>query len=442
MALSLQAGAQAPPAPVPDATAQPALPAIPPAPPAAGTTATDVPPAPVAPADPAAVAVPAVPAAPVAPAAPGVPALPALPPLPGAPTVGAAGTTTDATLPTPPALGDLNASGAGSDPASAGTSAAPSQLYTFLFIEDPEYGIVRQKFTTEIADVIKEKEITRFQDKRRNPQLEQPGLAAGLGLMNPSAMDPTAMDPNSMDPATMGMGIAGAPMGGGQGMANNAEAIRAAAEWDFYYSQLEMYDRYVREKLIPDAQELPELAYDATNVLQERQDLFEAFQDAAILQSDTESNANRGFYERLQLREDRRIAYNQWLMHKENEMAKWTETWARSVNGKRWTDGEEVRVDDWYYGIDFNSQMPVTVAMEDREYVISRQPVDNLKPGQLNVLSSNLTPYDIIDNNGNLKNPAMENLRGTLVVPPTAASSSAAPAVGGTIDIVPGLGAE
>src|SRR5690606_30854754 len=124
----------------------------------------------------------------------------------------------------------------------------------------------------------------------------------------------------------------------------------------------------------------------------------------------------------------------------ENELTKWTEEWGRNVNGKRWTDGEEVRVDDWYYGIDFNSATPVTVAMDDREYVISRQPVDNLKPGQLNVISSNLTPYDIIDNNGYLKNPQMETLRGTLVVPP--ANGATGGSIGGTIEVLPGLGAE
>ena len=445
--LAMVAGAQVPtPQAAPPAAALPALPGTAPAP--------VVPVAPVAPVVPGApvAAVPAVPAvaAPAVPVAGASAAVPALPALPGVPvTTTVATNSTAAAIPTPPALGNLSAEASQSleTTSTVSSSSAPSQLYTFLFIEDPEFGIVRQKFTAEIAETIKQQEIEKLQNDRRTQQGPQAtAVLGGIPGFAPAGFsaDPTAMDPGlAVDPAMMGdPTLLGGAGGNGQGIANNAEAIRAAAEWDFYYDQLEMYDRYVREKLVPDATGLPELAYDATNALQERQDIFESFQEAAVDQSNEDSNDNRAFYERLQKREDRRIAYYQWLMHKQNEVKEWADVWARKVNGTRWADGEEVRIDDWYYGTDFNSATPVLVAMDNREFVVSRQPVNHLQQGQLNVISSNLTPYDIIDGNGYLKNPQMETLRGTLVAPAVAPAYTTGSAGAGTIEIVPGSGSE
>ena len=354
--------------------------------------------------------------------------------------------------PTPPPIGNLDpeaAEAASSDTtASVASSAAPSQLYSFLFIEDPEYGIVRHKFTNDVAERLKENEIQQLLEKRRNMQGGN-ALGGGLTGMDPAMggmmMDPAMMDPTMYDPA-MGAAVdptlyaAGAGVGGAtQGATVANDALRAAAEWDFYYSQLEMYDRFVREKLIPNAEpdDLPELAYNAANALQERQDLFESYQEESITQNNVDFNENKEFYERLQKREDRRIAFRQWLLHKQNEVAEWAEVWARNVFGTRWADGEEVRIDDWYYGTDFNSAQPVLIAIDDREYVVSRQPAGRLQEGQLNVISSNLTPYDIIDNNGYLKNPVMETHRGTLVIPPVGPVYTTDTTTG-TIEIVGG----
>lgn len=407
------------------ATAEPAPPAAPGVDPAAAP-ALPVLPAPTEPG-----AIPAVAPAPVA-APAGFPALPAT--LGGAPAPldnstlpGLPGTAPAAAAPTPPPLGTINAQdGADTSVGSASSASALPQLYTFLFIDDPDYGIVRQKFENSVAERLKEDEIKRLMGNRQQGQ--QPlGGAAILGVTPLNAGD------MGISPAEMGL-AAGGPVG----MVNSGPATRAAAEWDFYYNQLEMYDKFVREKLVPNAENLPELQYDSTNVLQERQDLFESFQEAAITQSTADSNDNKEFYERLSKREDRRRAYLDWLALKRREVEDWSDVWARRAYGTRWADGEEVRLDDWYYGKDFNSAKPVLVEIDDREYVISRQPVRNLQEKQLNVISTNLTPYDIIDANGELKNPVMETLRGTLVIPPAPPvyTTTAAP---GTIEIVGGV---
>lgn len=437
-------------APLPTATPAAAAPALPTLPAAPAAPAAGVPVAPVAPGAPAGVTAAPVSVTPAVAAVtvPGVTTTNVTTTLPAVPGVAPAvpGVAPMAAVPTPPPLGNLSAEAAtatGETTSAVSAPAAPSQLYTFLFIDDPDYGVVRQKFNADVAEKIKQQEIERLRQKRMQGQ-NPAALGGNLPLAPGAAMDPALMgggiDPTLADPALMGdLGVGGGAAGAG--IANTAEAIRAAAEWDFYYGQMEMYDRYVREKLIPNAEQLPELTYDAANALQERQDLFDSFQEAAITQSNEDDNDNRAFYERLQKREDRRIAYYQWVMHKQNEVAEWAEVWARKVYGTRWADGEEVRVDDWYYGTDFNSAKPVLVTMDDRQYIVSKQPVEHLQQGQLNVISTNLTPYDLIDNDGYLKNPVMETLRGTLVIPPVAPVYSTGASTG-TIEIVNGEGAE
>jgi hypothetical protein len=337
------------------------------------------------------------------------------------------GLATTSAVPTPPPLGDVSVQTSDSGTTSSpGAAAAPSQLYSFLFVELPEYGVVRHRFNADVAKALREQEINRLKQARQ--QQQQP-----LG----GALIPGVTPLESVDLGVGGeMGIGGVPNAAVQG-----EALNAAAEWDFYYAQMELYDRFVREKLIPEAEDMPELQYDAMNALQERQDLFESFQEAAIQQNTADYNANKAFYERLSKREDRRRAYLEWLSLKRQEVEDWSQVWAREVYGTRWADGEDVKLDDWYYGKDFNSVNPVLVAINDREYVVSRQPVRDLQDGQLNVISNNFTPYDIIDANGEMKNPVMETLRGTLVVPPAPPVYTTG-ATTGTIEIVGGVTSE
>ncbi len=360
---------------------------------------------------------PADPGLPVAPALPGLPTAPA--PLPFDSNVG--GFNQEAApagaVPTPPPLTALTTLSAevpaadGSTTAASAT-AAPVELFEFLFRDDENIGIVREKYTLQQAEQLKDQEINRiFTQNYTNPN--QP---AGL----PAAPPP---------------GFAG---GGQPGQPNPADP-RAGAAWDFYYEQLTMYDQYVKAKLLAGAVDLPELSYNADNAQQEAADLLGAYRDAAVMVTNDQVNENGLFYERLQAREDRRRDFYEWLSQQQRDMEEWTGLWARKINGARWADGEPVRRDDWYYGVDFNSAEPVAFRIDQEDYLISRTPQEELAPGQLNVLGSNLTPYDIIDVTGTLKNPAMERLRGTLVQPPTTVLSTdvpAAPATG-TVQLVP-----
>jgi hypothetical protein len=348
-----------------------------------------------------------VPALPAGPPGGGLPTLPGLPggaglnaPAPfGAPDasfgapgafggLGASPGMADGAVPTPPPLTGLVVA---SDTASTGTdgataSSGPTDSYIFLFRDDPELGVVRERFIFDEGKKLREQEIQRLSAKYGGGQ---PGAPAQPG--QPGAPQ-TGADP------------------------------RAGAEWDLYYEQLEMYTRYVKEKLLPEVPDLPDSEYDPANYLQEWKDLRTEYDKAAKEQVNTELNENLSFYERLQNREDRRRDYYEWLSREQQKLDEWTRLWARKITGTRWADGELVRRDDWYYGIDFNSKDPFVTRIANREFLISREPQDNVPAGQLNVLTTNLTPYDLVDATGEMKNPEMERLRGTLVMPPVSGS--------------------
>ncbi|MGI8908393.1 MAG: hypothetical protein ACR2IE_18115 [Candidatus Sumerlaeaceae bacterium] len=300
-------------------------------------------------------------------------------------------------MPPPLSLSGPLANDAGTTETTSTVAATgPIETYQFLFREDPDLGIVREKVAFDQAEQLKQQEIDRLY-----ATYQQPGQPAQVAPQQPGQADP-----------------------------------KAGAAWDFYYEQLEMYDKYVKEKLLAGAEDLPELTYDASTAAQEWLDLATAFNQAAIQVVNEQYNENRAFYDRLQEREDRRRNFYEWLSANQRAVDEWTGLWARKINGTRWADGESVRRDDWYYGLDFNSAEAVAIRIDQQDYLVSREPQSNVPREQLNVLSSNLTPYDIIDATGTLKNPEMERLRGTMVIPPQTVAASAE-ATTGTVQLVP-----
>lgn len=319
---------------------------------------------------------PALPGAfPSAGAMPGLPGLPSTP----APVFGAGGA-----VPTPPPLTALATGPDIKGPTTGGLVKAqgPMETYEFLFREDPDMGIVREKYSYEEAQKTKAAEVGRMMQKYTG--------AAGA---NPGQQRPQGQDP------------------------------RAGAEWDFYYEQYQLYNDYVREKVLAGAKDLPEPAYDEKNFLQESTDIKNAYQKAALTLMNTQHNENLDFYDvRLAGREERRRRYYEWLASQQKELDEWAKMWSRKINARQWVAAgdQPIRRDDWYYGSNFSSNLPKTIQVEGQKYLLSQEAQSKVPPDQLNVITSNLTPYDIIDRNGELKKPELERLRGTIVRPPAA----------------------
>lgn len=279
------------------------------------------------------------------------------------------------------------------DAGTTGTTATmaaqgPIDTYEFLFQDDEDLGVMRQQYTFEDAKRAKEAEINRFTTKYQVP---------------------------------------------GQQQQQQGQDPRAGAEWDFYYEQLELYNKYVQEQVLQGVEDLPEPKYEANEYLQERTDLKTAYDKAAIAAVNLQREENLDFYERLQKREDRRRRYYDWLATGQQALDDWARLWARRVNGLRWEETEEpVRRDDWYYGVNFVTRDAKIVRIDNHTYLLSGEPQPKVPEDQLNVISTNLTPYDIIDRNGDLKRAELERLRGTAVLPPVEEAATT-----GTVELVP-----
>jgi hypothetical protein len=297
----------------------------------------------------------------------------------------------DGSAPIPPPLPSLAAiSDAGSTASASTAPTGPIETYEFLFRDDEEFGVSREKFTYDDAQRKRNEEIGRLLPKyqQANQPQQQPGQQGGY------------------DP-------------------------RAGAEWDFYYQQLELYSNYVQQRVLEGVEDLPEPSYDAQAYLQDRTDLKAGFDKAALELANKQRDENEAFYERLGTREDRRRKYYEWIAAQQRELDDWAKIWARKVNGSLWAAAEEpLNRDDWYHGTNFAGKQPVTVEVDGQSYLLSEEPQRSVAPEQLNVLSDRLTPYDIVDRNGDLKNPRVEIRRGTAVEPPVDATS-------GTLELGP-----
>lgn len=349
--------------------------------------------------------------APGAPPATGLPGLPSLP-MPGIdmsamtsqlPAMPAAVTNATNGMPGLEAL--TNLVGTTDSVATATAAGVAIQLNAFLFRDDETLGKVnRERMDLEEAEKVRANEIEKYKEKYRNdPQFG--GQAAGYGGY-PGAYQGYG-DPNQFY----------------QQQQREAQ-VTAGAEFDFYYQQLELYNRYLREVLLRGVSEedMPdEPSYDAANLATEAVTLQQEFEKAAIALVNQQQEENSEFIERLQEREDRRLAFERWVDGKKQELFEWTEIWARNVNGQRWIGGDTtVRLNDWYQGLNVASPKPVLFTVDGNKFLVSRTPQHDVPEDTLNILSTNLTPFDLVDRDGNVKDVATERLRGTAVRAPIA----------------------
>ena len=350
-------------------------------------------------------------AAPGAPPAAGMPGLPGLPALPTAdlsamasqlPAVPAAVTNAASAMPGLDALTNLTGT---SDSATTVSAAGVAiQLNAFLFRDDETLAKVnRERMDLEEAEKVRANEIEKYKEKYRN-DAQFGGQMGGY-------------------PGAYGAGGYQDPGQYYQQQQREVQ-ITAGAEFDFYFQQLELYDRFLREVLLRavDAEDMPdEPSYDAANIPTEAITLQQEFEKAAIALVNQQQEENSEFIERLQEREDRRLAFEQWLQGKKQELFDWTEVWARSVNGQRWIGGDTtVRLNDWYQGLNVASPKPVLFTVDGNKFLVSRTPQQDVPENTLNILSTNLTPFDLVDRDGNVKDVATERLRGTAVRAPIA----------------------
>jgi hypothetical protein len=254
-----------------------------------------------------------------------------------------------------------------------GTGTGFTESFVFLFRDDPDFGIVREAYTQDEAKEQIEKELGRLAQLRLEPRAGQ------------------------------GPGPQQAPQG---------VADRATVEWDFYYEQLQMYQEYVQTKVLPGIEDLPGSAYDPSalmsGVLTERTLLYTEYQRASLALQTKLTQENAAFYERLDAREDLRRNFLEWIEERKDELTAWADAWKVNIESGNFKAGNAVNRDSWYAKMNFRNPEPMAIRSTEPPTIISKNPVD-AGHDAVNIVSGNLTPYDLLDSYGRPRQPNPES---------------------------------
>ncbi|GAB4326611.1 MAG: hypothetical protein Kow0059_22990 [Candidatus Sumerlaeia bacterium] len=161
---------------------------------------------------------------------------------------------------------------------------------------------------------------------------------------------------------------------------------RAMAEWKVYYEQVEAWKRYVEDNVLgmPFGSALADVDFASLDQAGVDQ-AIETIVGDARLKADELTRQLQGqlvaLVQRLDQRQDRRLRYEDWRMKEmEEPFLEFAERWIKQ------SEGVEINIDG-------------------NMYLISEKPIQNAPRNVLPVVTSNLTPYDIFNEDGTLKRP-------------------------------------
>lgn len=237
--------------------------------------------------------------------------------------------------------------------------------FVFLFRDDPDMGIVREIYTQDEAREQIERELGRLAALRSAPREGQAPTQVGV-------------------------------------------ADRASVEWDFYFEQLQMWHEFVTKKVVPGIPDLSAPTYDPSvflgGIIDERNRLRDEFNRASLALQTQLTQQNLRFYERLEMREDRRRNFLEWIEEQREELVNWAEAWKQYKEGGNFRAGNPVGRDAWYAKTNFGNPNPMEVSVSGQRAIVSKQAMET-DANTLNIISGNLTPFDLLDPLGRPRRP-------------------------------------
>jgi len=156
------------------------------------------------------------------------------------------------------------------------------------------------------------------------------------------------------------------------------------AAWQYWYNQMILWEEFVEKDIflkkafIKSMDKLNFASKDALNI--SVASVANIINDEAQKVNIADRRKNLDFLGRLELRENRRKDYKQWLEDQKQIVADFTRNWARKEN-----------------------QQEITI--DGTVYLLSSEPMENVPRNTVNVVSQKLTPYDILNADGTLKKP-------------------------------------
>ncbi|MFH0793378.1 MAG: hypothetical protein V2A74_05035 [bacterium] len=175
----------------------------------------------------------------------------------------------------------------------------------------------------------------------------------------------------------------GANQQGGQQQGGNDP--RAEAEWRLFYRQVELWQRYLEESIFFENLQAPP-TFDPTGVFAEVGNeqipgtLFRAAERQAVDIGQHHHEIMVAYFRGLDERENQRLRYQEWLTDRQREVIEYADNWSKRL------DGSQVKI-------------------EGTLYLISPKPLDHIPRGSVNVVTDKLTPYDLLNSDGTVKQP-------------------------------------
>ena len=162
------------------------------------------------------------------------------------------------------------------------------------------------------------------------------------------------------------------------------ELIIDRAAWQYWYNQMALWEEFVAKEIFLKkmfAKSMDKLNFSTKDALNSAVALVaNNIIDESQRVNTMDLRKNVDFLGRIELRENRRKDYKQWLEDQKQIVVDFTRNWARKEN-----------------------QQEITI--DGTMYLLSDEPLENVPRNTVNVVSKKLTPYDILNADGTLKKP-------------------------------------
>ena len=157
---------------------------------------------------------------------------------------------------------------------------------------------------------------------------------------------------------------------------------RAVAEWQFYWEQMKLWERYIQKRLFR-GQALQATVKDMNfvdpgSIDAQLQDLYNSHVEQAKSVVYKYYNNYISLLSRIEDRIWEREVYRSWVERNTQKLHEFASEWLRRFTG------EEIEV-------------------EGKVFLVSPQPLKNVPPGKVNIVTTNLTPYDLLNEDGTIK---------------------------------------
>jgi len=157
---------------------------------------------------------------------------------------------------------------------------------------------------------------------------------------------------------------------------------RALAEWQYWWEQTKLWEEYIKQRILKDEPldvSVKDIVFTDPNTLdQQLEQIYKSHVEQVNRMVRKYYNNVISLLGRIEDRIWQRESYRNWVERNKVKLHEFAKEWLRREAG------EEIEI-------------------EGRVYLVSPKPLKQVPPGKLNIVTTHLTPYDILNEDGTLK---------------------------------------